>query len=110
MKKQPYEVFLCINEGLELVANVFKSFLARYLERKFVKRVVLLVPMPDTDIDITALLTLYPWQPVGRVRNPKNQLLQIEPPTIVGCSLWYPIARSTMKPEARLSSSQKYQF
>ena len=46
----------------------------------------------------------------GRVRNPKNQLLQIEPPTIVGCSLWYPIARSTMKPEARLSSSQKYQF
>ena len=23
----------------------------------------------------------------GRVRNPKNQLLQINPPTIVGCSL-----------------------
>ena len=47
---------------------------------------------------------------LDRVRNPKNQVLQIEPPTIVGCSLWYPIARSTMKPEARLSSSQKYQF
>ena len=46
----------------------------------------------------------------GRVRNPKNQLLQIDPPTIVGCSLWYPIARSTMKPEARLLSSQKYRF
>ena len=56
MKKQSYEVFLCINEGLELVANVFKSFLARCLERKFVKRAVLLVPMPDTDIDIIALL------------------------------------------------------
>ena len=38
----------------------------------------------------------------GRVRNPKNQLLQIDPPTIVGCSLWYLIARSTMKPETRL--------
>ena len=47
---------------------------------------------------------------IGRVRNPKNQPLQIEPPTIVGCSLWYPIARSTMKPEARLLSSQKYRF
>ena len=45
-----------------------------------------------------------------RVRNPKHQLLQIDPPTIVGCSLWYPIARSTMKPEARLLSSQKYRF
>ena len=56
MKNQPYEVFLCINEGLELVAHVFKSFLARYLERKFAKRAVLLVPMPDMDIDITALL------------------------------------------------------
>ena len=56
MKKQPYEVLLCINEGLELVANVFQSFLARYLERKFTKRVVLLVPMPDMDIGITALL------------------------------------------------------
>ena len=52
MKKQPYEVFLCINKGLELVANVFKSFLARYLERKFAKRAILLVPMPD----MTALL------------------------------------------------------
>ena len=47
---------MCINEGLELVANVFQSFLARYLERNFAKRVVLLVPMPDTDIGITALL------------------------------------------------------
>ena len=56
MKKQPYEVLLCINEGLELVANVFQSFLARYLERNFAKRAVLLVPMPDTDIGITALL------------------------------------------------------
>ena len=34
----------------------------------------------------------------ARVRNPKNLLLQIDPPTIVGCSLWYPIATSTMKP------------
>ena len=33
MKKQPYEVLLCINEGLELVANVFQTFLVRYLER-----------------------------------------------------------------------------
>ena len=48
--------------------------------------------------------------PSCRVRNPKNQLLQIDPPTIVGCSLWYPIARSTMKPEVRLLSSQKYRF
>ena len=56
VKKQPYEVLLCINEGLELVANVFQSFLARYLERNFAKRVVLLVPMPDTDIGTTALL------------------------------------------------------
>ena len=47
---------------------------------------------------------------IARVRNPKNQLLQIDPPTIVGCSLWYPIARSTMAPEARLLSSQKYRF
>ena len=47
---------------------------------------------------------------LARVRNPKNQLLQIDPPTIVGCSLWYPIARSTMKPEARLLFSQKYRF
>ena len=47
---------------------------------------------------------------IGRVRNPKNQLLQIDPPNIVGCSLWYPIARSTMKPEARLLSSQKHRF
>ena len=39
-----------------MAANVFKNFLARYLERKFAKRVVLLVPMPDMDIDITALL------------------------------------------------------
>ena len=56
IKKQPYEVLLCINEGLELVAIVFKSFLVRYLERKFANGVVLLVPMPDTDIGITALL------------------------------------------------------
>ena len=56
MKKQPYELLLCIHKGLELVANVFQSFVARYLERKFDKRVVLLVPMPDTDIGITALL------------------------------------------------------
>ena len=35
-----------------------------------------------------------------RVRNLKNHLLQIDLPTIMGCSLWYPIARSTMKPEA----------
>ena len=55
MKKQPYEVLLCINESLELVVNVFQSFLAKYLERNFAKRVVLLVPMPDTDIGITAL-------------------------------------------------------
>ena len=47
---------------------------------------------------------------VGRVRNPKIQLLQIDLPTIVGCSLWYPIARYTTKPEARLLSSQKYRF
>ena len=46
----------------------------------------------------------------GRVRNPKNQFSQIDPPTIVGCSLWYPIARSTMKPEARLLSSQNNRF
>ena len=39
-----------------MVANVFKSFLARYLERKFAKRAVLLVPIPDMDIEITALL------------------------------------------------------
>ena len=56
MKKQPCQVLLYIKEGLELVANVFKSFLARYLEKKFAKRVVLFVPMSDTDIDITALL------------------------------------------------------
>ena len=43
----------------------------------------------------------------GRVRNLKNQLLQIDPPTIVECSLWYPIARSTMKPEAWLLSLKK---
>ena len=55
MKKQPYELLLCINESLELVVNVFQSFLAKYLERNFAKRVVLLVPMPDTDIGITAL-------------------------------------------------------
>ena len=30
----------------------------------------------------------------GRVRNLKNQLLQIDPPTVVRCSLYYPIARS----------------
>ena len=47
---------------------------------------------------------------IARVRSPKNQLLQIDPPTIVGCSLWYPIARSTMTPEAQLLSSQKYRF
>ena len=47
---------------------------------------------------------------LARVRNPKNQLLQIDPPTIVGCSLQYPIARSTMKPETRLLSSQKYRL
>jgi len=45
-----------------------------------------------------------------RVRNPKNQLLPIDSPTIVGCSWWYPIARSTMKPDAWLLSSQKYRF
>ena len=28
-----------------------------------------------------------PEKGYGRVRNPKNQLLQINPPTIVGCSL-----------------------
>ena len=56
VKKQLCQVLLYIKEGLELVANVFKNFLARYLERKFVKRAVLLVPMPDTDIGITALL------------------------------------------------------
>ena len=43
-------------KGLELVDNVFKSFLARYVERKFTKKAVLLVPVPDTDIGITALL------------------------------------------------------
>ena len=47
---------------------------------------------------------------LDRVRNPKNRLLQVNPPTIVGCSVLYPIARSTMKPEARLLSSQKYCF
>ena len=56
MKKQPYEGLLCSNEGLELVANVFRSFLVRYLERKFTKGVVFLVPMPDMDIGIIALL------------------------------------------------------
>ena len=56
VKKQLCQVLLYIKEGLELVANVFKNFLARYLEKKFAKRMVLLVPMPDTDIDITALL------------------------------------------------------
>ena len=53
MKKQSYEVLLCINKDLELVA---KSFLVRYLERKFAKRAVLFVPVPDMDIGITALL------------------------------------------------------
>ena len=56
MKKQPYEVLSCINKCSELVANVFESFLVRYLERKFIKRAILLVPVPDTDIGITALL------------------------------------------------------
>ena len=51
-----YTVVLCCKEGLELVANVFKSFLATYLATKFTKKVVLLVHMPDTDIGITALL------------------------------------------------------
>jgi len=31
---------------------------------------------------------------IGRVCNPKNQLLQIDSSTIVGCSLGYPIART----------------
>ena len=55
MQKQLCQVLLYIKEGLELVANVFKSFLATYLARKFDKRVALLVLMPDTDIGITAL-------------------------------------------------------
>jgi len=46
---------------------------------------------------------------LARVRNPKNQLLQIDSSTIVGFSL-YPIVRSTMKPDAQLLSSQKYRF
>ena len=45
---------------------------------------------------------------VDRVRNPKNQLSQINPFTTMGCSLEYPIAKSTMKLEARLLSSQNY--
>ena len=56
VKKQLCQVLLYVKEGLGLVANVFKSFLARYLARKFDKRVVLLVLMPDTDIGITASL------------------------------------------------------
>ena len=56
VKKQLCQVLLYITEGLELVANVFKSFLTTYLARKFDKRVVLLVLMPDTDIGITASL------------------------------------------------------
>ena len=44
----------------------------------------------------------------ARVRNPKNQLSQINSLTTVGCSLEYPIAKPTMKLEARLLSSQKY--
>ena len=56
MKKQLCQVLLYIKEGLGLVVNVFKSFLATYLARKFNKRVVLLVLMPDTDIGITASL------------------------------------------------------
>ena len=56
MKKQICQVLLYIKEGLGLVANVFKSFLATYLARKFNKRVVLLVLMPDTDIGITTSL------------------------------------------------------
>ena len=56
VKKQLCQVLLYIKEGLGLVANVFKSFLATYLARKFDKRVVLLVPMPNADIGITASL------------------------------------------------------
>ena len=56
VKKQLCQTLLYIKEGLESVANNFKSFLARYLVRKVTKMCVLLVPMPDMDIDTTALL------------------------------------------------------
>ena len=42
---------------------------------------------------------------IDRVRNPKNQLSQINSLTTVGCSLEYPTA---MKLEVRLLSSQTY--
>ena len=69
MKKQPYEVLSCINKCSKLVANVFESFLVRYLERKFIKRAILLVPVPDTDIGITALLLSF------RAQTPDTTLL-----------------------------------
>ena len=59
MKKQLYVVLLFINKGLELIANFFQSFPATYLERKFAKSVILLVPMPDTNIGITASLLTF---------------------------------------------------
>ena len=54
--------------------------------------------------------TVVPWKipspngtRKGRVRNPKNELSQINSPTTVGCSLEYPIAKIPMKLEARLN-------
>ena len=45
---------------------------------------------------------------IAWVRNPKNQLSQINSLTTVGCSSECPIAKSTMKLEAQLLSSQNY--
>ena len=53
-------------------------------------------------------ITFTPCNTYTRVRNPKNQLSQINSLTTVGCSLEYPIAKSTMKLEVRLLSSQNY--
>jgi len=50
-------------------------------------------------------LLIYSYTYIGRVRNPKNQPSQINS---LGCSLEYPIAKSTMKLEVRLLSSQNY--
>ena len=54
---------------------------------------------------ISFLITCGPFY---RVRNPKNQLSQINSLTIVGCSLEYPVAKSTMKLEVQLFFSHNY--
>jgi len=63
---------------------------------------------PVTTLMHNNFMEWYSWtekyEGIYRVHNLKNQLLQIDSPTIVEWSWWYPIARSTMKPDVWLLS------